>query len=54
VLASLAGKAAGQSGAAASLASYLLFEPEFTLPLMALGERDAYARKEELLGFFAN
>jgi NTE family protein len=35
----------------ASLASYLLFEPAFVQALVALGERDAYARKDELLTF---
>ena len=35
-----------------ALASYLLFEPGFVQALVALGEHDAYARKEELLGFF--
>jgi NTE family protein len=34
------------------IASYLLFEPAFVQRLVALGERDAYARKEELLAFF--
>jgi NTE family protein len=29
-----------------------LFEPGFVKALMALGERDAYARKDELLAFF--
>lgn len=53
VLSSLAGQAAKQGGAGAGLASYLLFEPEFTRPLMALGERDAYAQKDALLTFFA-
>jgi NTE family protein len=53
VLSSLAGKSAREGGAAAGLASYLLFEPEFTEPLMALGERDAYAQKDELQAFFA-
>ncbi len=52
VLASLAGKAGKQGSAGAGLASYLLFEPEFISPLMALGERDAYAQKDELLAFF--
>jgi NTE family protein len=54
VLSSLAGqsaKAEQPSAAGAGLASYLLFEPEFTKPLMALGERDAYAQKEALLAF---
>jgi NTE family protein len=37
---------------AAGLASYLLFEPGFVQALVALGERDAYARKAELLAFF--
>jgi NTE family protein len=49
----LAGKNASGS-AGAGLASYLLFEPEFTQPLMALGERDAYAKKDELLAFLAD
>lgn len=51
VLSALAGK---QGSAGAGLASYLLFEPAFTAPLMALGERDAYAHKQELLAFFAD
>jgi NTE family protein len=34
-----------------ALASYLLFEPGFVQALIALGEQDAYARKEELLAF---
>ena len=37
---------------AGALASYLLFEPGFVQALIALGEQDAYARKEELLAFF--
>lgn len=44
------GSHASPSGAA--LASYLLFEPGFVRGLMALGERDAYARKDELLALF--
>jgi NTE family protein len=53
VLSSLAGKAAKGGGAGAGLASYLLFEPEFTQPLMAMGERDAYAQKDALLAFLS-
>ncbi|MES2414208.1 MAG: patatin-like phospholipase family protein [Pseudomonadota bacterium] len=41
----------GSPGSAA-LASYLLFEPGFVKALMALGEHDAYARKDELMAFF--
>lgn len=37
---------------AGGLASYLLFEPSFVHALVGLGERDAYARKAELLAFF--
>ncbi len=51
-LRALAGKA-NSGSAGAGLASYLLFEPEFTQPLMALGERDAYAQKDALLAFLA-
>lgn len=51
-LRALAGKNASNS-AGTGIASYLLFEPEFTQPLMALGERDAYAKKDELLAFLA-
>lgn len=36
-----------------ALASYLLFEPGFVQALVTLGEHDAYARKRELLAFFA-
>ena len=39
-------------GGGAALASYLLFEPGFVKELMAMGEQDAYARKDELLAFF--
>ncbi len=40
-------------GGGAALASYLLFEPPFVQALIALGEQDAYARKDELLAFFS-
>ena len=40
-------------GGGGALASYLLFEPGFVQALVALGEQDAYARKEELLAFLA-
>jgi len=39
-------------GGGGALASYLLFEPGFVQALVALGEQDAYARKDELLAFF--
>jgi NTE family protein len=41
-------------GGGGALASYLLFEPGFVQALIALGETDAYARKAELLTFFAD
>jgi NTE family protein len=47
----LGGLGALRSGGGA-LASYLLFEPGFVQQLMAMGEQDAYARKDELLAFF--
>ncbi|NML42185.1 patatin [Ramlibacter sp. G-1-2-2] len=48
----LGGAAALRNGGGA-LASYLLFEPAFVQALVSLGEQDAYARKDELLAFFA-
>jgi NTE family protein len=45
----LGGLGARRGGGA--LASYLLFEPGFIGALIALGERDAYARKDDLLAF---
>ena len=41
------------NGGGGVLASYLLFEPGFVQTLIAMGESDAYARKAELLEFFA-
>jgi NTE family protein len=41
----------GAAHGAGALASYLLFEQGFVRALMALGEQDAYARKDELLAF---
>lgn len=41
-------------GGGGTLASYLLFEPNFVQALIALGESDAHARKAELTAFFAS
>ncbi len=41
----------GTEARGAAFASYLLFEPEFTQELIALGERDAHARADELRAF---
>jgi NTE family protein len=49
----LGGLGALRNGAS-GLASYLLFEPAFVQALVALGERDAYARKADLLAFFGS
>ena len=51
-LAGLGALGAKGSPGGAALASYLLFEPGFVKALMALGEQDAYARKDDLLAFF--
>ena len=51
-LAGLGALGAKGSPSGAALASYLLFEPGFVTALMALGERDAQARKDELMAFF--
>ncbi|PZO14515.1 MAG: patatin [Burkholderiales bacterium] len=45
--------ARGAAGSAASLASYLLFEPGFVHALIELGEHDAWRRKDELVRFMA-
>jgi NTE family protein len=50
----LGGLGALKGGGGGALASYLLFEPPFVQALISLGEQDAYARKSELLAFFAS
>ena len=47
----LSGLGAMRSGG--PLASYLLFEPGFVQALVDLGERDARARRQDLLSFFS-
>jgi len=42
----------GEQARGSALASYLLFEAPFTRELMALGEADTQARKDEVLRFF--
>lgn len=42
----------GQLGSGSALASYLLFEAPFTRELIALGEADTFARRDEVARFF--
>lgn len=41
----------GTEARGAAFASYLLFEPEFTQALLALGEADASAQADEIAAF---
>jgi NTE family protein len=37
-----------------ALASYLLFEASYTCELVAMGQRDTFARRDDVLAFFAS
>jgi NTE family protein len=41
-----------QQASGSALASYLLFEAPFTRELIALGEADTFARRDEVAKFF--
>jgi NTE family protein len=47
------GNSASDARGGSALASYLLFERPYTRELMALGEADVQARRDEVLQFFA-
>ena len=42
----------GQEARGSALASYLRFEAPFTRELIALGEADTFARRDEVVSFF--
>jgi NTE family protein len=46
-------RGSGSAAQGAALASYMLFQSGYTRELMALGEQDVAARRDEVLAFFA-
>ena len=52
MLAALGVKASAQSTSGAALASYLLFEADYTRELIDMGRSDTFARRGEVEAFF--